>query len=214
MALEFKESIVQLTMRLILAFGLFAFATSALADDPNLFVNEAAGLTLQKPDHWVYVTAAQNLENLKAMKLNDAEYHAAMQKYATAPLVAMMKHKEPFEDVNPSFKVNLKPYGAHKGKTPVELLEFIVPQIEKVFRDFALSQTPIQVSISGIESAYARIEYTMEIPDGRTFPTTSEIWIVPHGDYFFMIGAGTRRDEKTGKREEIRDILNSIHIER
>jgi hypothetical protein len=58
------------------------------------------------------------------------------------------------------------------------------------------------------------MNYTMEIPDGRSFQTTSELWIVPRGDYFFMIGAGTRQDEKTGSREEIQDILASLKIEK
>jgi len=45
------------------------------------------------------------------------------------------------------------------------------------------------------------------------FPTASELWIVPRGDYFFLIGAGTRQDEKTGGRDEIRSILGTVRIE-
>lgn len=136
-----------------------------------------------------------------------------MQKYATAPLVAMTKFPEPFEDVNPSFKVNLKPYGGLKGKSPQEIISLVVPQFQKVFKDFVLVQPPTEVVVSNIKSAYARMNYTMEIPDGRTFPITSELWIVPRGDYFFLIGAGTRQDEKTGSREEIQSILKTVKIE-
>ncbi len=57
-----------------------------------------------------------------------------------------------------------------------------------------------------------RIDYSLTIPDGRFFPTASELWIVPRGDYFFMIGAGTRQDEKTGSRKEILKILNSVEL--
>jgi hypothetical protein len=57
-----------------------------------------------------------------------------------------------------------------------------------------------------------RINYSLQIPDGRSFPTTSEMWIVPKGNYFYMIGAGTRQDEKTGSRREIRQILDSVKI--
>ncbi len=211
-ALEFMESHVRMMMKVALSVWMLVAAFAAQADDPNAFVNEAAGLRLTKPADWVYVTAAQNLENLKAIKLTDAEFHATMQKYATAPLVAIMKHEEPYEDVNPSFKVNLKPYGSLKGKTPVELVEFVIPQIGKVFKDFAIDQAAMEVEVAGVTSAYARVNYTMEIPDGRTFPTTSELWIIPHGEYFFMIGAGTRQDEKTGTREEVQEILKSIKI--
>jgi hypothetical protein len=36
---------------------------------------------------------------------------------------------------------------------------------------------------------------------------------VPHGDYFFLLGAGTRQDETTGTRAEIRAIVDSVKIE-
>ena len=55
-----------------------------------------------------------------------------------------------------------------------------------------------------------RIHYSLIIPDGRKFPTSSELWIVPRGDYFFMIGAGTRQDERNGSREEIHEILSTV----
>ena len=197
-----------------LAASFVLSAGTAVAADLSVFNNPTAGLQVTKPAEWSYITAAQNMDNIKAMKLSDDEFHAAMQKYATAPLVAMTKFPEPFEDVNPSFKVNLKPYGGLKGKPPQEIISLVVPQFQKAFKDFVLVQPPVEVVVSGITSAYARMNYTMEIPDGRTFPTTSELWIVPRGDYFFMIGAGTRQDGKTGNREEIQSILKTVKIEK
>ena len=35
---------------------------------------------------------------------------------------------------------------------------------------------------------------------------------MPRGDYFFMIGAGIRQDERTGTRREIEEILNTVRI--
>ncbi len=34
------------------------------------------------------------------------------------------------------------------------------------------------------------------------------------GDYFFIIGAGTRQDEKTGSRDEIKQILSTVKIDK
>lgn len=208
-----KESFLNALWEAFLAAALTLVVGAALAADTAVFDSPTAGLQLTKPAEWSYVTTAQNMNNIKAVKLNDAEFHAAMQKYATAPLVAMTKFSEPFDDVNPSFKVNIKPYGELKGKSPQEIINLVLPQFQKVFKDFVLVQTPIDVVVSGIKSTYARVNYTMEIPDGRNFPTTSELWIVPRGDYFFMIGAGTRQDEKTGSREEIQSILRTVKIE-
>lgn len=198
----------------VFAVALALWSSVCLSGDAEVFHSPITGFQLTKPAGWYYLTAEQNIENIKAIKLNDEEFHAAIQKYATAPLVAMTKYPEPYDDVNPSFKVTFKPYGSFIGKTPEEIINLVFPQFQRIFRDVRLVQPPTEVSISGIKSGYARMNYTMEVPDGRTFPVTSELWIVPSGDYFFMIGAGTRPDERTGSREEIRNILETVRIER
>lgn len=186
---------------------------SACAAEPEAFKSPTAGFQVVKPADWHFVSAERNLENLKAIKLSDEELHAAMQKYATAPLVAMSKFEEPYDDINPSFKVNIRPLGQLKGKPPTQIVGLLVAQFSKVFKDFELVQVPVTVSVSGLASGYARMNYSMEAADGRSFPTTSELWIVPRGEYFFMLGAGTRQDEANGTREEISAIVETIAIE-
>lgn len=185
----------------------------AWAGDAQVFQSQTAGFQVAKPADWHFLTAEQNLQNLESLRLSDEEFHAAMQRYATAPLVAMSKFEEPYDDVNPSLKVNIKPFGQLKGKRPAEIIELLVPQFMRVFKDFELVQAPIDVQVSGLDSAYARMNYSMETPDGRSFPTTSELWVVPRGGYFFLIGAGTRQDEKNGSRAEISAIVETIRIE-
>lgn len=199
-------------MRTLLAAVLFLFSGAALAAEPNVFSNPTAGFTVTKPVGWHYVTADQNLNNLKAAQLGDKEFQAAMVKYATTPMVAMTKHQEPYEDVNPSFKVNIKPLGQFKGKDPKEIIGVMLPQFQKLFKDFALAQQPTHVTISGLPAAYTRINYTMEVEGIGALPITSELWIIPRGDYFFVLGAGTRQDERTGTRKEVESIVNTIVI--
>lgn len=187
-------------------------AAHAAEGTPDRFRNTTAGFEVIKPAGWHYATAAQNQENLKGVKLSDAELQAALQQYATAPLVVMTKYPEPYADVNPSFKVTLKPFGSMKGVPPVQLLGAMVPQFQKAFRQVAIVQPPVAVDVAGIRSAYARMHYTMDTQGGPSFALSSELWIVPHGDYFFMLGAGTRQDEKNGSRREIAEILNTIRI--
>lgn len=197
----------------LLAVTLVFSVKTTMAADVSVFNSPTAGLQLTKPSGWSYQTVAQNMDNIKAVKLSDAELHAAMQRFATAPLVAMTKFPEPFDDVNPSVKVHIKPYGGLHGKRPQEIIGLMLPQLQKAFKDFVVVQSPTDAVVSGIQSAYARMNYTMEIPDGRRFPTTSELWVVPRGDYFFLIGAGIRQDERTGGREEIQNILKTMKIE-
>jgi len=203
-------------MRRILLAGMCLFLMIGIAlagESENTFRSVSAGFEITKPESWQFLTAEQNLENLKRTKLSDEEFHQLMLKYATAPLVAMMKHPEPFDDLNPSLKVNVKPFGQLKGTDPKQILSMVSVQFTSIFKDYEVVEGPIDKEVSGIKSGYLRFNYSLEIPDGRTFPTTSEVWIVPRGDYFFMIGAGTRQDEKTGSRKEIHEILKTVKID-
>jgi hypothetical protein len=199
--------------RSVLTLIIWMLPVPALAEPGNVFTSSTTGFAVTKPPSWRFVTAEQSAENLKAIKPHDPEFHATMLKYATAPLVAMAKFPEPFTDVNPNFSVKVKPFGEHKGKAPTEILRLLLPQFDKAYRNLQVVQAPIDVRVSGIASGYARMNYSLEVPGGRLFPTTSEVWIVPRGEYFFLIGAGTRQDEATGSRREIQEILQSVKIQ-
>ncbi len=197
-------------MKIIKIIFALLIAIQVSASNLNKFENPTAEFSIVKPNDWQFITAEQNIENLKRTEFNDKEFHQAMLKYSTAPLVAMVKYPETFDDLNPSIKVNIKPLGQLKGAGPKKIMGLILPQLKKMFQDFKLVQVPKDLKISGHNAAYMRIDYSMNTPDGRSFPTTSEMWIVPRGDYFFMIGSGTRQDEQTGSRAEIGKILSSI----
>ncbi len=189
------------------------FSTLAFAGSENTFSSKTVGFSVTKPDSWQFLSVEQNLENLKRTKLSDEEFQQLMVKYATAPLVVIAKHQEPFDDLNPSLKVNVRPFGKLKGADPKQILAMVSAQFETIFKEYQVVQAPTDAEVSGIKSGYMRINYSVQIADGRAFPTTSELWIVPRGDYFFMIGAGTRQDEKTGTRKEIEQILQTVSID-
>lgn len=203
-----------LPMRRIIAL-LFALTVSnaAAEDGTNAFKSPTVGFSVVKPSDWQFMTAEQNLENLARTQLNDRQLQEAMRKYSTAPLVAMTKYPEPFDDLNPSFKVNIRSLGELSGDDPVSIIKLAIRPIAKSFKDFTIAEQPSETSVSGLKAAHVRIHYSLEVPDGRTFPTASDLWIVPRGKFFFMIGAGTRQDEKTGTRAEIEKILSSVLIE-
>jgi hypothetical protein len=187
-------------LRAIVPLALCGFAH---AQEGDTFRNVALGFEVTKPAQWHFSAAEAG---------SDEDAHAEMLKYATAPLVAITRHPEPFDDLNPSFKVNLRPLGELKGTSAIGILKLITPQFEQMFDDFAVAERPRKVTVSGLPAGYMRVSYSLQVPDGRRFPTSSEVWIVPRGDHFFMIGAGTRQDEKTGTRSEIHSILQSVRI--
>lgn len=52
-------------MKAVLAVIPLLFSGSALSEEPSVFRNPMAGFTVTKPVGWHYVTAEQNLNNLK-----------------------------------------------------------------------------------------------------------------------------------------------------
>jgi hypothetical protein len=199
-------------MKIILLVILNLLAVSAFAENSNEFESITAGFKVTKPNDWIFMTAQENIENIKRTELSDTEFQQKMVKYATAPLVVIAKYQEPYDDLNPSLKVNIKPLGQLKGTDAKQVLNLIIPQFQKAFQDYNLVQPPMDQTVAGLKAAYMRINYSLATPDGRKFPASSELWIIPKDEYFFMIGAGTRQDEKTGKRSEIMEILNSVVI--
>jgi hypothetical protein len=183
-------------------------------DTDNTFSNPTVGFSITKPTEWQFVTADQHMENLSRTLLNDKQMQEAMQKYATAPLVVMMKYPEPYDDLNPSFKANIKPLGNLSADDPVAIINLMTGPMAKMFKDFKIAEPASETRVSGLKAAHVSIHYSLQIPDGRVFPTASDLWIVPRGKYFFVLGAGTRQDGKTGSREEIEKILSSVVIEK
>lgn len=193
-----------------LVIALATLGTAAFADE-NLFTSPTAGFELTKPPSWVYMSADQNADNLRRTDHNDPELKAALMKYATAPMVVITKHPEPFDDLNPSFKVNMRPLGQFAGASPETILSAMLPPMKRMFSDLTIVQEPVAMSVGGLPGAHARFNYTLRA-GGVSYPATSELWVVPRGDFFFLMGAGWREDEATGSRSEISSIVESIRI--
>ena len=198
---------------LLLAILQLAPACNEVSTDENVFKNEIFGLSVVKPDEWNFISPEENIENLKRAELKDKELQQLIIKYSNEPLVSMMKYQEPFYGLNPSFKININSLGELPGDKPVDIINLMLPQFQGLFKNYELIKKPEEIDVSGHKAAYTKIYYSLQTKGGREFPTCSELWIVPRGQFFFMIGAGTRQDEKTGKRSEIQKILESLKIE-
>ncbi len=200
------------SIKLFILVILITLTTPSFANDVDEFNSVTAGFKLTKPSDWHFVTAEQHMDSLRNVRIGDETTQKLLTKYATMPLVVAMKYQEPYEDINPSIKVNIKPLGQLKGANPKQIIGVMVPFLQKTLTNFRLLQKPIDTTVSGLPAAYLKASYSLSVADGRSFPTTSEMWIIPKGDFFFLIGSGTRTDEKTGTRQEVRNIINNIVI--
>ena len=169
------------------------------------------GLSVVRPRTWSTITADENVRNLAAVHMDDRHLQELAVQYAATPIIAFAKYREPYGDLNPSFKINIRPLGSFAGHAPEEVLNAAIPTLRRMFGDLNIDYAPTRTTLSGKAAAYTRLSYTLRT-GGHEFPTVSEIWLVPNGPVFFMIGTGTRADEKNGSRREARAIVDSIQI--
>lgn len=196
---------------LLFVLALLTLSIDAHAQAVETITNKTVGLEVVKPDGWQHLSAEANAENLRNMEMEDKDLQEAIVKYANAPLVAFTKYAEPYPDVNPSFKIGVRSAGQLAGRDAKDVLAVVLPVVKKALADVVVEEGPVDTAVSGLPAAYVRMTYTMSA-GGMKYPTTSEIWIVPRGSFFFLIGAGTRQDEATGTRAEIRSILEGVKI--
>lgn len=199
-------------MRAILTMLLFLLSTPLFAEEGDVFRSATAGIEITKPAEWRFITAQENADNLGRMEFEDSSFAELAKRYASAPLVAMMKYPEPHDGLNPSIKLNIKPYGQIKGIDSKQLLGLVASSLASVFRDFEVAQVPTDVVMAGHPGAYLKINYTLVTADGAEYPTTSQLWIIPRGDFYFMIGAGISQGDEEGAGKEVNDILGSLVI--
>ena len=196
----------------LVALSTSLLVANALANGGDVYSNPTVGFSVTKPTTWKFVTAQQNSDNIARVQTDDKEMQALMLKHTTAPLVAFFKYEEPFGDVNPSFKVQFRPFGDMDPTKPSRVVDAVLPSLKRGFSDMIVEERSDERVVDGIKSSYLRMRYTLRTADGQNFLTTSELWVVPRGNFFFLLGAGTRTDERTGSRSEISSIVETIRI--
>ena len=141
-------------------------------------------------------------------KTTDDQFHKLLLRFSRLPLVAFQKNEEPYDDVNPSFKVMMKPLETFDGSNPLRIVDLFTPTMKMHFSKFTIKSRK-EVLVGGLKAAYVRMEYEMETQTGLTFPVSFELWVVPRVKHFFLIGAGMKPGDTDAKRE-IRGIVESI----
>lgn len=197
----------------ILLFGLVAasVASSAIADGDR-FESPTVGFAFSKPSTWVFASLQATQENRERIRLNDAELEQQMKTRATPPLAVVTRHPEPYPDLNPSFQVGLRPLGALEGKSATEVLAVILPTLERAYADYRVVAPVSETTIGGLAAARVGVEYTLETADGGSFPTRSDMVIIPRGKFMFFIGMG-RKPGDSEADADVASMLASIEIQ-
>lgn len=180
--------------------------------DPDLFRSEVARLALRKPAGWTFQTLQTALENRAKVKLKDAEFEQALTQLASAPLMIAMRHSEPYEKLNPTVQVIVRPAATLEGKSGVEIMTMVAPALARQFADFAMVDSVRAVTVGERPGARMTVRYTLKTQDGREFPTQATIVMIPRGKALYQIGFSGPAEGPEVIGTEVDSVLASIRF--
>lgn len=196
---------------LLLLCALSAFPLFAQVDG-NTFDSPLAGLSLTKPATWHFISFNEIAKNREAIKLDDPEFQKLLQQ-ATAPLVVMTKHEEPYDGLNPSVQVTLRPLpDSLRSKSATEILALVLPTLRSKFGDFTIEKEIAATTVSGLPAAEIVGRYTLKTTAGGSFPVRSRLVVVPRGTHMFLIGMAAAADADAATTEELASIFGSLRL--
>jgi hypothetical protein len=193
---------------------IFFFSTLCHAAEAETFRNPCAGISITKPAEWYYMSIDQNYENLKKSKMKNEELKNMSLKMADVPMVIITKYQQPYNNLNPTLKIDAKPAGDFKGTDPKKMLSGLISSMNDIFNGYKIIKGPSNAKVDGLAGAYVRFNTIMEFEGGQAYPSCSEVWLIPRGEHIFMFSANTRQDESNCTRDEIRKIIDTIKIDR
>lgn len=153
------------------------------------------------------------LANRKAVSVGNAQTDAAMHESSTPPLVVIARYPEPSEKPNPTLKLNWRLLGDLKGAAPLEIARVVADLMKKTIPSFELDGDVHTVRLSGLEAGTFKAHFSLEVPHlDRSFPVTTEVWLVPRGNFGLIIAASDPTGGTEGYQADFEAMVATIKI--
>jgi hypothetical protein len=185
--------------------------TAMARGDRDRYENPALGFALTKPANWHFVTTQQHRENLGRVAFSSETSRRQVVEQSSAPLLVAMRHRDPVSGINPSLRVTMKPFAASASRDPLTVSGVILAGVAKQLGEIELVQPPEAATVAGLPAAHAVLHYTLRTTDGGASAAASELWVVPHGGVYYVIGAGYARGDDA-IRAQVRAAVDSIAL--
>lgn len=188
-------------------------ATAYAEENPNLFRSETARIELVKPQGWHFMDLESVAKHRAAAKLKDEDMQQAIFELATAPLFAATKYPEPYEALNPSLQVLVRPLGNMKGASGAEILALVLQSLESAFVDFKLLEPVSEFELDGLVAAALKASYTVENQAGDGFPTETVMMVIPRDSFMYQFSfSAPPEGEDALSNDTLVDVLESIRF--
>jgi len=192
---------------------LFLGITFPVTADSNRFESPTAGIAFSKPESWLFASIQSSLENRERVRLDDAELDRQMKDEANRRLAVVWKYPESYPDVNPVFRVGLRPLGALEGKSAKDLVDVTLSGVAKMYADFKVVAPITETEVGGLPAARVSIHYTMKTAEGGAYPVWLDMVVVPRGKFMFFFTMGRKQGDEVATAE-LEQMLKSIEIQR
>jgi len=186
----------------------------AIGSEKNEYTNPTAGFQITKPNSWTFLSIETIAANRENIRLKDEELRVAIRERATAPLVVIAKHEEPYGDLNPTISIVLRPAGSLQGKSATEIMSTVVLPMQNALQDFIFIREIHETEVSGLKASHMRATYRISNKEGRDFKVVSRMWMVPRGAFIFLIGMSGPESGPDVTEAEFDKVLQTIKIEK
>jgi hypothetical protein len=181
------------------------------ATQPTRVENATAGISIEPPPGWHTATVSQMAENREKIRLSDAELEKAVKAQATPALFAFMKHPEPYDNINPSISIILRPAPPSLGSA-TQLLDLAVGGLKGVHKDFTIVEPTREVTVGGLPGAGARVSYTLRTTEDAEYKVLARMWAVKRGSFLILVGMSGAQEGADVAEEEFATALASLRI--
>jgi hypothetical protein len=179
----------------------------------DVFYSEAAGFGLVKPAGWLFAPVEWDEVNRQRVSIGNAELDELVRKHASAPLLIVLKHPEPYDKINPSIKVTLRPLGQLQGMMPRAIAEVVVAGMKQSIPSLELQGDIEETSVGGLAAAHLRSRVTITAGEpAQDFLVLSRMWFVPRGGYLFLVGMSGPVTGDEVSEQEFAKVLRTIQI--
>ena len=199
-------------LALLLCFSFVASRTLLVAGQER-FGNPTAGISIAPPAGWHVMSMQQVLDNRAKVRVPDDRLQAGLQS-ATAPLFVFAKYSEPHAGLNPTIQVVLRPRPASLPESATAILAATVPTLQRTFPDFRFVESIRSTDVAGMPAATMRTTYTLRTAAGGAHKVLARTWLVPRGQFLFLIGMSGTVDGEDVAESEFTTALASITIDR
>jgi hypothetical protein len=194
--------------RVILVCVALLFCARANAER---LTNPALGLSIEKPDDWCNLAASDITKDHRLIGMNYPALEQAIRKYPIAPVFAFFRCRTGRDGVAATVKVETQPADPSGQESAPHALRAAVGLFSKLVGDVKVATPPETVTLAGRPSAYSALTFTLRI-GAKPYSVASELWAIPQGKYFILVGTTYAANDGTGARAAIMNIVNSLEL--